>query len=130
MEKTDAVVSTVAERLGDKALQYLTSFEELAKQYSPDVIDAALTVVRLHGLQNALQAILVFGALCVGVFLVRKGVRMKDIDSGAVYFMPGFILTLVMGISALTSNAFSLWPYIAIFEPKLYIAYKIFGRFL
>ena len=36
------------EKLGEKALTYLSAFEELTKQLAPDVVEDSLTLVRIH----------------------------------------------------------------------------------
>lgn len=134
MEKTDAAVATVADKLGDKALQYLSSFEELAKQYSPDVVDAGLTVIRINALGDIIVG-LVGIAVAFVVWKIFKRVRAERgkeyfhrneaicIIGGAISFFGG-IASFVMILFGL----FNIWVYVALFDPKLYIAYKIFGK--
>lgn len=133
MKKTDEAVATVADKLGDKALQYLQSFEDLAKQYSPDVVDAGLNIVRVYGAQELILGILCI-ALLLYIFFKAKAAVIKDLNKGG-YSSGGNVLPIIIGASLLgifpvaqATAVFSIWNWVAVFEPKLYLAYKIFGK--
>lgn len=131
MEKTDAVVATVADKLGDKALQYLQSFEELAKQYSPDVVDAGLTVIRVHGIKSIVECLVgiaIGAAFCLAAYKLYPIIEEKVDESMASIFstISGIIGTIVLAVASI--SIFNVWTWVAVFDPKLYLAYKIFGK--
>ena len=129
MEKTDAAVATVADKLGDKALQYLSSFEELAKQYSPDVVDAAFTVIRVNAIQEIAWGLIGLVCLVIGLFIALKHVKQMsayEINRHDAAFVAGGIMTAIGLCTAY--KIFIVWNWVGIFEPKLYLAYKIFGK--
>jgi hypothetical protein len=129
MEKTDAAVATVADKLGDKALQYLTSFEELAKQYSPDVVDAGLTVVRVHGFQSIGEGALALILVISCIWIIR--INIPKVERYSVAPDALIATSSIVGIFSaigVWANLLNIWNWIAIFDPKLYIAYKIFGK--
>lgn len=117
------------DKLQDKALQYLSAFEELAKQYTPDVLDMALKVVQINGLQTL---IIYFTWFIVGVSLILyiliNGWSLRRETDYFTVVMPGIVGTGCLIVSSV--GILNLWNWIAIFEPKLYIAYKIFEKVL
>jgi hypothetical protein len=131
---TTEATNIIADKLGNKALEYLASFEELTKQYAPDALEAALTVVMLGGVQNVVFGVMGLAALASGAWLIHKGytrgIQHHNFDAGAGFFAPGGALVVLGVVTILASGLLSLWTYVAIFEPKLYIAYKLFGRLL
>lgn len=132
MSKTSEFASTVADKLGDKALQYLNSFEELAKQYSPEAIDSALSVVRLTAVKafvEAIAGIFISAGIALIAYKIFKKIKDEDWDdvgTGIVSTILG-AASLLIGIVS-TMQLLNVWMWVAFFEPKLYIAYKVFGK--
>lgn len=106
--------------------------EELTKQYTPEVIDSALMVVRISGVQE-----IVVGLVCllISIFLnfVGKHFYIKFSDDDNDDYIPAFLLSyggaiVIGGFSIVT--LINVWNWVAIFEPKLYLAYRVFERIL
>lgn len=132
ISKTDAAVAGVADKLGDKALEYLNSFEELTKQYAPDVVNAALTVVQLKAVGMLISA----AGVSLGIYIFWRFVAprfkaMLDSYNTDIVAVLGFIaggLCTAAGSIFVVLVIFDIWTYVAIFNPKLYIAARIFGK--
>lgn len=124
------------DKLGDKALAYLNAFEELAKQYTPTIIDAALKVVQINGLQTLIIGFsLVLLFIIYFVFAILTAKKMKKANPHID--MEGYtLLALIVGTVPFALGAtgaqkvLNIWNWVAIFEPKLYIAYRIFEKML
>jgi hypothetical protein len=129
--KTDEVVGA----LGGKALEYLGALEALTKEYAPDVAEAGLNVTRFIGAQQLLYGGIGLLLLVVNVIVARaiwKSIDGESYDANDKRFAI-FMVSLVVQIfciAFLTYRLFVIWNYVAIFEPKLYIAYKIFEKVL
>jgi len=144
MEKTDAVVATVADKFGTKALEYLEAFEKLAVQHTPDVVETGLRVVQINAIQSLIMPAAFFVA---GSFVCYQGRRLWNIgkeihqhDRDNVrdprdrdnFYLPGACLGVIGGFIILfaATELFNIWKWIALFEPKLYLAYRIFEKLL
>jgi hypothetical protein len=99
-----------------------------AVKYAPDVMDAALQVVRIDGIQNVATALYLFVLGCISLGNVKRFYKKAVEDSwdscwcvapiGAV--LAGGVL-LIQAMATLTN----IWVWVSIFEPKLYIAKQI-----
>lgn len=127
----------IATVVGDKALQYLDLFEQAVVKYSPDAVEAVLMVTRVHGLSiiiPALVALLVGIVVGVwGVRFIRKGFALqKQHEEGFPHVVGGacmfFVSILFLGESL--SKLLNIWNWVAIIEPKLWLAYKMFDKVL
>lgn len=107
----------------------------LADKYGPEIIETGLSVVRLTGLNKLILS--VGGALVGGVVAyvayhwVRKECAGKDdfFDTNPIVVFFGGIAAF-FGAVAASVNIFKvldIWNWVAIFEPKLYIARKLLG---
>jgi hypothetical protein len=127
-------MESFTEKLGAKALEYLNGLEALTAKYAPDVVDAALTVVQINGAQRLLT-----GALCAILALITVWAffkwlmpRLMNSDADPVWIFFGVLTTgafIVAGVKA-AHNLLDIWNWVAVIEPKLYIAYKIFEKAL
>jgi hypothetical protein len=135
VERTDKAVATVADKLGDKALEYLNALEQITKQYAPDVLDAAMGVVQMQAAGNLLTAL----GICAGIYLfwrfaakpltsIYKGNYDWDIPAGAA-LVAGSVGSGIGAIIAVII-LLDIWVWTALFNPKLYLAYKLLGKVL
>ena len=118
----------------DKRLDAMADkLSELAAQYGPEVTDAVLAVTRLQGFEYLIYGVLFF----IPSFLIaryawysflKEGYKNKDIDEIGPGLIIGAVSTLGFLITA--SNLFDIWVWVAIFEPKLFIAHKILSGLL
>lgn len=103
---------------------------EQVVKYSPDVADAALWVVRIDGVQSIATAIFFVIAAIVLYVATRRfwawAWRVdKDFDTPAIMVpVVTGILTIISSILA-SARIFDVWNWIAIFQPKLYLAKQI-----
>lgn len=129
LEQTGA---NLLEKFGNKALEYTQALEEITKQYTPDVVDAALKVVQLNGVFSLLEAFVWFLPFCIisciCLYYFWKGVKEDDDDKKFFSILISIIPCIVTGIAI--SHLINIWSWVAIFEPKLWIAYKILGKLL
>jgi hypothetical protein len=134
--------ATLEALLTDKASQYINALEEITKQYAPDVVNGALVVVQLSGVGEIAPALL-YGLvfpLCVWWFFWFFNQKPKtetyhekrwdyyepgpQIIGGSVIFVGGILWIAAVCI------VLDIWNWIRIFEPKLWIAYKILEKLL
>ena len=113
--------------IDDRISQVAAKLTELGEQYGPDVIDAALMVVRLNGVEQALYGVfflvpaLSLGYLCCK--LCRRIAKKDEDELGGIAFFAGFLSlggSLIAGYFVL-----GLWTWVAIFDPKLAVAKRI-----
>lgn len=133
----------------DEAITKLTSGIELAikqigalgEKYGPEVIDAALWVVRLTGIGNVVLNLAVF--LVAGTVLTicgrniwrewarvkaEKGAARVDIeDTNAGIVIPNFLFVVIGGAvgGIFLFRVLNIWDYVAIIEPKLWVAKRL-----
>lgn len=109
---------------------------EQVVKYSPDVADAALWVVRIDGAQKLVLGIVALIALypCVRWTLRLFGWAKKAVKTsydGIAYAVPilGAIGT-VMVAGAAATPLLNVWNWIAVIEPKLWLAKQIIAAVL
>lgn len=121
----------------DKAVETLSQLEALARQYTPDVIDAAINVTRIDGVAavvgGMLMLVCVWPVCVAGLRLHKffskkqKEDRYSDWELGVMSVQictPMAIALLVIFGAVLVLD---VWNWVAIFEPKLFIAKQIMG---
>lgn len=131
---SDALENKAVEIL-DKSQQAIASFADkltdLAKQYGPEVADAALQMARIDALSGLVPAIFTVAAtVIVGPKVVRNLRKWQEKDP----YDPGpLILLVVSGAVAAIFNLAAImtlldvWRWVGVFEPKLWLAKRILG---
>lgn len=103
---------------------YADSLEELTKQYAPEVVDASLMVVQINGIQSLLLGLL----LSIITYCLYKAIRLiikhEHAEEGAAILV-AFVLFTLGGAGF---YLFNIWNWVAIFEPKLYIAKEVLDK--
>ena len=94
-------------------------------KYSPDVAEATLLVVRIDGVQN-----IVTGLICaVLAFLSAKAcvkwLKASDGDDVYIPLIASALITALVTTQVDFFNLIDVWNWVAIFEPKLYLAKQI-----
>lgn len=124
--------------LEQKTVEILDKLEALTMQYAPDVVDAAVTTLQVNAISSIIWGI--FGVICVFIcwFITKKlivfcterkkkGGFYSDWEIGIVLsFGFGTIITCVIALWSL-ANIFSIWNWVAIFNPQLALAKKVLG---
>ena len=121
----------------EKAVDILNQLEALAKQYTPDVIDAAINVTRIEGLSAIIggfaMLVCIYPAYNAAIRLYRYFTKKQEQDRYADWelcvmsvVVVGPIIVLCLAIFGL-ANVLDIWRWVAVFEPKLYIAKQIMG---
>lgn len=106
---------------------------ELASTYGEDVIDATLKVVQINGVQTLLLAFVYLVASLISFWFIIRKMYPWCIDNNTRRYFDGtqWIAFIICSGSTVAffgnslSIIFNVWNWIAIFEPKLWIAYKI-----
>lgn len=121
-----------------RAVELLDKLDSIATQYAPDVINSAIKVVQVNGLLYIFYGILcIIGCfICVSVTkklvntfteLKKSGGYRSDWEVGiAVSYGAGAAVTIVLAICSIRGLC-NVWNWIAIFDPKLALANKLFG---
>lgn len=109
----------------------VTIGEQVVK-YSPDVADAALWVVRIDGVQSLLNAVIFCVAGIVMYKLAKRNwkwahQKVTKEDEEDILYIPSVLLFVLSAFPLFGGIArlLSVWTYIAIFQPKLYLAKQI-----
>lgn len=124
-----------------KLAEYSSVLTELTKEYAPQAVDAGLMVVKLTGLQN-----LLIGGVCLIIATILWALyftkwwkhtntfRITSYDDYPTQGKAFGALTLGLTTSPLIIAVFNtlghIWNWVAVFEPKLYIAYRLFHKLL
>jgi len=124
--------------LESKAVDILDKLEALTTQYTPEVIEKAVQAVSVSGVASIVEALLGL-VVAYGLFLATKNLgaffmKKKEEDGDSSDWEIGYCLTYFIGgvatlITVLASLIvlFSVWNWVAIFNPELAIAHKILG---
>ena len=103
---------------------------EIAKQHGAESVDAILTVVQIKGLGSLLySSVLFFVPIMFFLFyrpMLRWARKYSDVSD---YFSNIFLGFTTAGMGIILSigmfNIINPWQYVAIVEPKLWIAHEI-----
>lgn len=119
-------------KIEDKSIELIEGLEKLTAQYAPDVADAALALTTINGMGNIVfglfSAVAVFVMYKLIIKLVHISRNTRDDNTeilcilGAITLGVGFIIFFIVAMAKLTN----IWNYVAIFEPKLALAYQVF----
>lgn len=101
-------------KLEDKALDYLEKFEEFAKQYKPDVVDATLKVIQINGLKEIIIGLVLIVIGGISAYFcnsfIKSYTKHNDHENVAVMFCFVSVITLILGLFYLAD----IWNYVAI----------------
>lgn len=116
-----------AERLTEK-------LAELAAQYGPDVVNAAIEVARITALRP-----IIGGAVCAVVSYVLLRFSIKAFQTAKADDWDNPVYIVGCGFSGIISSGFGtaaaiylfdVWNWVGVFEPKLWIAHRILEKAL
>lgn len=126
----DAVQTTVI-RMLDALQNGAVEVGHTVVKYTPDVVDAALWITRIDGIQQVLSFIFL-SALSIPFILAGKKIKkLPSYDINGYWGVPS-IFYAVAGLLLLSALnvILNVWIWIEIFEPKLYIAKQIVDKVL
>ena len=121
----------------EKIVSILDQLEALAKQYSPEVLDSAIDVVRMTGISNILEGVICglasAGCFFLSLYLFRffsvKEKEEQSLDAPWELFKVMIVIfgavSVIIFTTACFVNVFDAWSWIAIFDPKLALAKKV-----
>ena len=107
--------------LQEKTVEIISKLDALATQYSPEVIDTALSAVRMSGLVPIITGI----ALCGGaIAIVLLGKVYFKGEENLGYIVVSWLIAVLIAIAGLC-HLLDIWDWVAMWNPKLAMAYKI-----
>lgn len=114
-----------------KVVEILDKLESMTTEYAPEVMDAALGVVRVDAIGNFVT-VSIFSL--ISIFLLVRFLRpfidfLKKEDSDGYYFLT-VIFAIIWGLVWLTSvlaTYLDTWMWVGMFNPQLALAHKILG---
>jgi len=114
----------------DKSLAKITeALTELATKHGPDAVDLTLQVTRLHAINEIISALIAI-VICYFAFnYCRKAANNADGFFDEVLAPAGSVIFGFVGFIGLSSR-FSVATWVGMFEPKLYLAYKLMDKVL
>jgi len=126
------------EGLEQKTVELLDKLDKLATQYTPDVVESAVSAVQISAISNLIYGVV--GLFCVVIcwWLATNATRFcrkKKQDGGwgsdweigvALSFYVGGLVCSIMTVISIW-DLFNLWNWIAILNPKLALAHRILG---
>jgi hypothetical protein len=145
-DKLDNAAATALDKIVSATDAMVAKLATLADKYGPEVIDSALLVVRLDGVKTILMGI-VFAALAgAGAFAWRRLFRAyrpvaaawsqywashtprpKESDDPYIFGLIGLAVASVVCAIAAVVHLLDFWAYVAIAEPKLWVAKRLLG---
>lgn len=124
--------------LETKTVELLDKFDALATQYTPTVIDGAVTAVRVTAIGDLVWG--VFGLACAFIawwltknfsLYARKkkdeGGYMSDWEIGIAIGMAAGILSSGIIVATSVGALFNVWNWVAIWSPELAMAHRVLG---
>lgn len=129
---TDKTLEDKAVEILDASQQAIGAFADklgdLAKQYGPDVMDAALQMARVDAINALVVPItsLIIFAVVYTVFWKKAWPKLAEVhDGGFAAFMLHMFFVPWFGFSLF--HTLNVWAWVGIFEPKLWLAKRILG---
>ena len=122
--------------LEEKSIELISKFETLTEEFAPDVLNLTIGVVKTLGVNSIFTGILCICASYIPYLITIKLYNFFKIlkDKDGIYsnwevgmFISGLVggvFTFILFIRGITA-ILNLWNWIAIFNPKLALAYKI-----
>lgn len=122
----------------EKAVEILGKLEVLAKQFAPEVMDAAVGVVQVSGISRIAVGFillsLAFATYKISTWLYEFFKKKKEDDGYLSDWEIGYTTVAVVGSMAFcvlvvigALQIFDIWSWVAIFNPKLALAKQIMG---
>lgn len=120
-----------ANKLIDVASQKMDAFgtklDHLAHQYGPEIMNGALQVARIDALNAAVFETAYLIMCVIAIYFVVKltskwAFEHAEESDGWSLLAVGFFTFVPLGIFFYLLN---VWPYVGIFEPKLWLAHKL-----
>ena len=124
------------ETASNLATQLFSGVENVVNKYGQTVVDTVLWVTRMDALSTLFEGvvglILLITSVLVMKWLLTNAKRWFDEDDGdptitTVSCVIGVILSVVsilVNTVVVFSHLFSMWTYVAVFKPELYLAKK------
>ena len=119
---------TVLTLIDERVLQIAAKLTELGEQYGPDVVDAALMVVRIDAGQEILISIVWLILAVVGYRYSRWAwPRIPDWNDPTFQNVSALLSVTAIPLGLLISalGFVQIWTWVAIFDPKLAVAKRI-----
>lgn len=99
----------------------------LAEKYGPETVDTALTAARVHGAGNiAVGAFLIAAVVSIPWKRFFVWVKATDGDGPVMLFIVAVGLAPMGGIAG-AIMLLDIWNWVAVIEPKLWVAKKLMG---
>ena len=140
-EKLEEKAVEIIDKTLDNMDKLTVMLAEVAEKYGPEVVDAGLTVVRVSAgstlIHAAIGTALIVALFKFGIpltFKYRASLPESDRDN-TEFFMPTFLCWVIAGVGVFgislggfgTLKLFNLWTWVALVEPKLWIAHRVLG---
>lgn len=120
------------EALEEKTVELMNKFEALAVELAPEALDLGLAVARVSAAQAAVQFLLLAGVASWCLLVAKRNSSKAEYDgtgfpdnSSAFKTVGGVIAGGLLSIIALTE--FSIYPFIGVFWPEIWMAHEILG---
>lgn len=144
-DNLDASAAKVLDKLSEGAEAVVAKLGTMAEKYGPEVVDSALWVVRVNGIQELVSRLAIgvfFGAVFyvlarkVAAHIAENKARVAakgrafdvtDCDPFVVVFIGGSAAISGVGAAIALIGMTDVWRWVAIFEPKLWVAKRLLG---
>lgn len=118
LDKSQAAIAGFADQL-----------QELAKQYGPDVADAALMMARIDAAQGLVGGVVAAVITWVCFVSTRSLIKKAKAQPYEMWDVGAIIVGVCGAFAALVAvlTLADIWRWVGIFEPKLWLAKRILG---
>ena len=121
-------------KLEDKAVDLLDKMDQLLTQYTPELLQTALDVVQISGINDILSSSLfILGTLVTGLLLykyklnIKKQIKIDDGREFPIIMGIAAYMFILIGAVVIFFSLLDIWKWIAVFNPKLALAHHVLG---
>lgn len=119
------------ENLEEKFIELIEKFEKLSTELAPEVLELGLMTARVAAGEAAIKWSLVVGLTIWSVQVVKRNSSSMEWceifpeNKAAVKVLVASIIAMLLGAGSFISV--SIWPFVGIFYPELWIAKRVLG---
>jgi hypothetical protein len=125
--------------LQTKLVEVITQLQSVVKDNAADAVNLGLATIKINGIEHVIIGIIFLLFSISGAFLAKKVYKWwcEAAEKSKDHYFDGFEYGAGMiGTVAITAilfiifccNIFNIWTYVAIFQPKLWLAHQILAK--
>ncbi len=118
-----------------KIVELITQLQGVVKDNAADAVNLGLSSIRIDSIRAIVLGIFFLILFIIGIYITKKVYNIKEIQEsytkkenwGSAFILSCFLTAIALILSIIT--LLNIWCYVAIFNPKLYLAHEIMNKF-